>query len=317
VGADSKIEWTHHTFNPWRGCSKISPGCAHCYAERMSHRNPQLLGEWGDDGVRAMASETYWKQPLSWDRAAQVAGERRRVFCASLADVFEDRPELVAPRVRLFHLINETPNLDWLLLTKRPENVLKFQGGNGVPRSWTENFPPNVWMGTSVEDQQRADERIPQLLRIPAPVRFLSIEPLIEAVDLEGDSLWCLDCPRCEDEGYHESDTNAWICHHCDSTQKSDEAGIDWVIVGGESGPGARPLHPDWVRSLRDQCQAAHVPFFFKQWGEFIHPHSRELHLSSARLIEFKGALLQRVGKAAAGRLLDGRTWDEFPEVAR
>src|SRR5262245_49606753 len=118
---NSKIQWTDHTFNVWRGCEKVSPGCAHCYAETMSRRNPAVLGEWGKHGTRVIASEAMWREPLKWDRQARAAGVRKRVFCASLADVFEDRPELVAPRERLFRLIEDTPNLDWQLLTKRPE----------------------------------------------------------------------------------------------------------------------------------------------------------------------------------------------------
>lgn len=144
MAENSKIEWTNHTFNPWRGCQKVSPGCQHCYAETLSKRNPAVLGEWGPNGKRVIASEAHWRLPLKWNKAAKLAGERHRVFCASLADVFEDRPELVAPRVRLFHLISETPNLDWLLLTKRPENIRRFWGDPETVRSWSESMPPNV-----------------------------------------------------------------------------------------------------------------------------------------------------------------------------
>lgn len=251
---DSKIQWCHSTFNPWRGCTKVSPGCANCYAEKQSRRNPKVLGVWGDQGTRVIAAESYWRMPLTWNREAAAAGERHRVFCASLADVFEDRPELVAPRVRLFHLIQETPHLDWLLLTKRPENVIRFRGGDGVPRSWPENMPPNVWLGTSVEDQKRADERIPHLLQVPARVRFLSCEPLLGPVDL---TRLC------------HGKVNSLTGDLCSNGGEWLEQGpsVSWVIAGGESGAGARECNIGWIRSLRDQCQAAGVAFFCKQLG--------------------------------------------------
>jgi protein gp37 len=263
--SETKIEWAHYTFNCWRGCAKVSPGCANCYAETMSRRNPKVLGEWGPDGTRVVAAEPYWRLPAKWDREAAAAGERRRVFCASLADVFENRPELVAPRVRLYHLIQETPNLDWLLLTKRPENVRRFHGGGGVPRSWPENMPPNVWLGTSVEDQARADERIPHLLRTPAAVRFLSCEPLLGPLRLGN---WIArDCPSCggvgpDAPGFGDADPD---CRRCEGRGAPED--IHWAIVGGESGPGARPCDVNWVRSLVRQCREADVPCFVKQLG--------------------------------------------------
>jgi protein gp37 len=278
------IEWTAtrradgtlapgFTFNPWRGCTKVSPGCTHCYAETLSHRNPKVLGIWGDNGTRVVASEAAWREPWKWDRAAGAAGERHRVFCASLADVFEDRPELVAPRVRLFHLINETPNLDWLLLTKRPENIRRFCGAPDVRRSWAESTPPNVWLGTSIENQATADERIPHLLKTPAAVRFLSCEPLLGPVDLMP---WFQRGERCRECGSTKLGTldpcgPDWyaglppLCTRCGGLTESP---IHWVIVGGESGPKARPMHPAWARSLRDQCQAAGVSYFMKQMSK-------------------------------------------------
>jgi protein gp37 len=314
MGELSKIEWTDHTFNAWRGCTKVSPGCHACYAETMSHRNPGVLGEWGPNGKRVVAAESYWRQPLKWDRDAKAAGERRRVFCASLSDVFEDREDLLEPRDRLFDLIGETPNLDWLLLTKRPENLARFlpwchdHAGQYRDRYW-----PNVWIGTSVEDQQRANERIPRLVDIPAAVHFLSVEPLLGPADFS----------RCwyTSDGEHEP---AYV-------------GIHWVIVGGESGPRARPMHPDWARLIRDQCQAAGVPFFFKQWGEWAPSDDDtprgvpEIYLDRSGIVtptaspyepgcpcdHMPGeASLVRVGKARAGRLLDDREWSEMPAVA-
>lgn len=310
MGQNSTIEWTDHTFNPWEGCQIVSPGCAHCYA---AARDRRLHGgaHWKHGGPRLFHSDAYWREPLKWDRAAAVEGVRRRVFCASLADVFEDRADLVAPRARLFALIRETPHIDWLLLTKRPENAARLWGeahradpvchGIGIP------WPHNVWLGTTVEDQQRADERIPHLLAVPAVVRFLSCEPLLGPVDLD-----------------------RWIGPQL----------LHWVIAGGESGRGARPMHPAWARSLRDQCTAAGVAFFFKQWGEWVpiwamasDPDCRNVpalkdcpEAKRRRVINLAGGhgfhgdavhVVQAVGKAAAGRELDGCTHDEFPGVRR
>jgi protein gp37 len=259
VGENSAIEWTHHTFNPWRGCARVSEGCRHCYAETLSKRNPKVLGTWGVDGARVMAAESYWRLPVKWNAEAAAVGERRRVFCASLADVFEDRPDLVDARGRLWRLIHDTPQLDWLLLTKRPENVTVMAPG------WFWCWPANAWLGTTVENRD-ALRRIDHVRDSGAPVVFLSIEPLLEdlgPVDLRG---------------------------------------VSWVIVGGESGHGARPMYPEWARAIRDQCVAAGVPFFFKQWGEWRPVAPRSLNIV-------------QVGKKAAGRLLDGQEWNQMPEV--
>jgi len=246
----TKIQWTDHTFNPVRGCTKVSPGCANCYAEKGSKRNPAVLGEWGPDGKRVIAAESYWRQPLKWDREAKAAGVRRRVFCASLADVFEDNDQVVEARERLWDTIDATPHLDWLLLTKRPENL-----GHMVPwcrdhaGEYRERFWDNVWLGVSVEDQKRAGERIPKLLEIPAAVRFLSVEPLLGRVDLE----------RAAPCGYYCDPSVGHVDHSL--------VGIDWVIVGGESGPSARPCRLEWIRSIVAQCEAAGVACFVKQLG--------------------------------------------------
>ncbi|MCA1686906.1 MAG: phage Gp37/Gp68 family protein, partial [Planctomycetia bacterium] len=193
----TKIAWCHSTFNPWKGCSRISEGCRFCYAETMSRRNPKVLGVWGDGGTRVAAGEATLRAPFKWDREAGKAGGRRRVFCASLADVFEDRPELTAYRARLWQTILYTPNLDWLLLTKRPGNVLPalkavhaYQKERALDDDCLAEWiggsypPPNVWLGVSVEDQGAADERIPRLLETPAAVRFLSVEPLLSPINL-------------------------------------------------------------------------------------------------------------------------------------
>lgn len=267
MGRYSGIEWTHHTFNPWWGCTKVSPACAHCYAESWSKRVGLAL--WGEESPRRFFADAHWKQPLLWDKAAASDGDRHRVFAASMADVFEDRVDLVAPRERLWELIAGTPNLDWLLLTKRPELVAGL-----VP--WVQ-WPHNVWLGVTAENQRLLDQRLTHLGRLPAVVRFLSCEPLLGSLD---------------------------VTRHARS--------IDWVITGGETGGRSRPTHPKWFGSLRDQCLAEGIPFHFKQWGDW-HP---DLEGSTSKVVTWKGApaRLQRVGKRVAGRLLEGRTWDGLPQ---
>jgi protein gp37 len=297
-------------FNPWRGCTKVSAGCTNCYAETLSHRNPAVLGEWGPNGTRVVASETKWREALSWDRAAKKAGERHRVFCASLADVFEDwdgpmvnskGEALVANqwwpklgrgsfdrlimnhvRERLDSLIRATPNLDWLILTKRPENIYRM-GEDHMFGLTQDNrklaIHSNVWMGTTVENQEQADIRIPHLLRTPAAVRFLSVEPMLGPIDLRR---WMPKHPffltRCEHCGWTGSselcdvdrfhDDADVVCPACHTVMLADEIpGIGWTICGGESGPHARPFDLAWARDLRDQCKTAGVSYFAKQMG--------------------------------------------------
>jgi len=309
MSENSAIQWTDHTWNPVRGCTKISPGCKNCYAARDALRFPGIRGIWGDAGTRIAAVPDAWKAPMKWNRQAQFPVDvkwnqetgkgtsifaRPRVFCASLADVFEDwkgwihhpdkrgengimpafwngrsivrcdekianevkRPASMADiRTQLFQLIEYTPHLDWQLLTKRPENVMAM-----VPESWRAGFPANVWMGATVEDQQRANERIPILLSIPAKVRFLSCEPLLESLDLMWPESIFPDGPtRCC--GGHECGCHGQPC------EPPMLYGIHWVITGGESGPGCRPADLEWFRSLRDQCASIGVPFFMKQLG--------------------------------------------------
>ena len=293
MAENSKIEWTDHTFNPWHGCVKVSAGCKHCYADAQDRRfGPS---HWGPGAERKLMSEAYWRQPLRWNRDAAEANVRRKVFCASMADVFERLPadhpsagDQAAAREKLWNLIYVTTHLDWLLLTKRPENVRDI-----VPPSWWgQGFPANVWIGTSVEDQAAASARIPHLLRVPARVRFLSCEPLLGPVDL---------CDYLTPTGY----VDRYVA----------EPGIEWVICGGESGLGARPMHPEWARGLRDQCTASGVPFFFKQWGQFspdLDGSARYVNVLSGVPMDAP-APMYPVGKHAAGRLLDGREWDEMP----
>lgn len=335
MAENSAIEWTDHTFNPWLGCVKVSDGCKHCYAETLMDKRYGRV-KWGPTGERVRTSPANWRKPYQWDKQAKAEGRRYRVFCASLADVFEAKPDqqgdLNRWRTDLGVMIENTPHLDWLLLTKRPENVnhlaqYMFDGG----------LPSNVWIGTSVENQEQADKRIPELLKIPAAVRFLSCEPLLGKILLDdGCNSW-LSC-RSDSPEYPEDDSNYEECCESYAVGGSHFHGIDWVIVGGESGPHARPMHPDWARAIRDQCQEAGVPFFFKQWGAYepVTPlyEGRDDEMEDGRgdLVcmssggyvyqDYDGQpsdpnswLMERVGKKAAGRILDGRTWDEFPLV--
>ena len=230
------IPWTDHTFNPWWGCVKVSPGCKNCYAETYSNR---FGNWWGPDGERRFFGDKHWNEPLKWNRKAEKLGIRHKVFCGSMCDFLEHRKDLVEAQDRLFDLVEQTPHLDWLMLSKRLENAFIMQ-------PWiTDGFPDNVWLGTSVENQEQADIRIPKLLKIPAKVRFLSCEPLLEEIDI---SKWI------------ELELQAFGGHGSATFPRPN-----WVIVGGESGPKRRPFNPDWARSLRDQCKKAGVPFFMKQ----------------------------------------------------
>ncbi|MFP4889289.1 phage Gp37/Gp68 family protein [Paraburkholderia sp. EG304] len=290
MSENSKIEWTDHTFNPWEGCQKVGPGCDHCYAET---RNARFSGgtaiNWGPGAPRRRTSPANWRKPLAWNAAHDeffaVHGRRQRVFCASLADVFDNA---VDPTWRrdLFNLIAKTPNLDWLLLTKRIGNVMQMISETAQYRFDLEciespRLPDNVWLGATVVNQAEADRDIPKLLAVPARVRFLSMEPLLGPVNLwlptrtwtnsAGDTTCdhCCNGDRCDDPTHYERGMPEWRvrCPHCRGTGNGKP--IDWVIVGGESGTDARPMHPSWPRALRDQCAAAGVPFLFKQWGEW------------------------------------------------
>lgn len=288
MGENSKIEWTDHTFNPWIGCQKVSAGCDHCYAETQNNFRKWNGGTWGPHAPRKRTSAGYWKQPLLWALQARETGDRPRVFCASLADVFDNQAPDGA-RDDLWALIRSTPELDWLLLTKRPENIAKM-----LPADWGEGYA-NVWLGTTVEDQANANRRVPLLLSIPAKVRFLSCEPLLGHValhalnlhaDRPSDALRGVQCvPDDSPEGFHNEPMSK----------------IDWVIAGGESGGDARPMDIEWARSLRDWCAASETPFMFKQWGAFVP--------------EINGRY-RKVSKKVAGRILDGVEHNGFPQVS-
>lgn len=305
--AETKIEWAHYTLNPWRGCTKVSEGCKNCYADKMSVRNPRVLGVWGPSGTRPVAVESYWRQPLKWNAEAQAAGEIRRVFCGSLMDIFEGEDTMPADawrnvqqaRGRLYDIIEKTPHLEWLLLTKRPENILPL-----INFEWRDDgIPSNIRFGTSVEDQKTAHERIPKLLDV-GHKNFLSMEPLLGPVDLTH-----IQFPN---ELGNIEEWNALDDTSDDPSYKGGGKCIDWVIVGGESGGHARAMDPAWPRSIRDQCQAAGVPFLFKQWGEYA---PNWLNDDDGNKIE-GSEWIDRMGKKIAGRHLDGREWNEFPEVS-
>lgn len=297
MGSITKIQWCDHTFNPWRGCTKVHTGCLNCYAEKQSKRNPGVLGIWGDHGTRVVASEEMWEQPLKWNAAAKADGVRRRVFCASLADVFEEwagpvhdsqsrrlwvsnrgtmpiEPDTGEPgfafertpltlqdvRRRLFELIDETPWLDWLLLTKRPENVRRMMPNYSYHACHTgdcphdvmsqcdpnKQFRQNVWLGTSISDQATADKAIPELLKCRdlAPVLFVSVEPLVRRIILRK---------------FLPVDPNNF--------DPEFRTGLDWLIIGGESGPKARPCDVEWIRDAVEECQRSAIPVFVKQLG--------------------------------------------------
>jgi protein gp37 len=359
--AETKIEWAYYTFNGWRGCTRVSAGCHFCYAETLSKRNPGVLGIWGPPpkGKRVVGTDAYWDEPLAWDRAAAAAGERRRVFAYSLADVFEEfsghlvdvkgerlynhvdinasaidgsvGATLDHARARLFRLICKTPNLDWMLLTKRPENILPMlrrllrmfveadlEPESSIMQRWLapgpggiSKPPRNLWFGTSVEDQEAASIRIPLLRAVPAVCRFLSVEPLLSSTRLN-------------------LAIHAAIPKHVE-TWPTERVNNWWVIAGGESGPNARPMHPDNARSIRDECLESNVPFLFKQWGDWapegletagrqvvsraVFPDGSHLPDLTGRGTNGEGAaVMWKVGKKAAGRLLDRREWNEVPD---
>lgn len=224
----SHIQWTDHTHNPWWGCARVSPACRFCYADTTAQRwKGSDTTLWRRNGERRMMSDAYWRQPLKWNRAAEAAGTPLKVFCASMADVFEDHPQVVEARERLWRLIEVTPWLRWQLLTKRPENVAAMA-------PWGDDWPASVWLGTSVENQRWADARVPILLDTPAKVRFLSAEPLLSMVNLR---------------------------------QHLATGLIHQVIIGGESGAKARSMEVSWVRDLLHQCSDLEVAAFVKQTG--------------------------------------------------
>lgn len=311
MSSTTNIEWCDATFNPWIGCTKVSPGCAHCYAETLDrNRYSKTLGggtreapisHWGPGAPRHRTGT--WGEPLRWNLAAQAAGKRPRVFCASLADWLDAEVPLDW-LCELLLLIRACSHLDWLLLTKRPQlwasrmEAVRAAGGisGQIAAEWLCGRPMGwVWVGTTIEDRPRMTERLSPLLAIPAAVRFLSCEPLLEHIRLDA----------------------ALLNLSGDDTTPGEMPGIHWVICGGESGPGARPMHPEWARSLREQCYAASVPFFFKQWGDWL-PMYQEMARTTPAIARDRhhwddGTNTFRVGKIVAGRQLDGAEHSKFP----
>ena len=269
VAQNSDIEWTDHTFNPWTGCTNISPGCDNCYAEAWSKRSGHVV--WGNH-PRKRTTEAYWRAPLAWQAAAQsfrlTHGRRQRVFCASLADVFDNQ---VDPTWRsdLFNLIEKTPDLDWQLLTKRPQNIAKM-----LPSNWGSKGWPNAWLGFTAEDQARFDQRKRFISEVPAAVWFISYEPAIGPLRID------INDPR-----------------------------PDWLIVGGESGPKARPLDPSWVLDILQDCHLLNISPFFKQWGNFENNPLTGMHSYS------KNELKEADPNGKGGGLVDGKLVRQFPRT--
>lgn len=314
MGENTKIEWARHTFNPWYGCQKVSPACDSCYAEGWAKRSG--LVEWGPHAARRRSSPTAWKQPFKWDKAAKTAGERHSVFGPSLGDIFDNQ---VDPSWRrdYFDVIRATPNLIYLLLTKRPQNIIKMcEAADGLP--------PNVGLGTTVEDQQRADLNVPALLRAKRSLSplfaFLSCEPLLGPIDLvDSDGAYAFGTmtvrlPKRKPDIHPPITYDSSLGHAIGSLGGSiayNNDGIDWVIIGGESGGNARPMNPVWARSLRDQCAVSDVPFFFKQWGEWV--SVSEVEGEGPHFSFPDGRTVRRVGKKRTGATLDGVEHKAFP----
>lgn len=350
----SRIEWTDATWNPITGCAPISEGCANCYAKREAEG--RLRGKHGypqDEPFRVVFHADKLEQPLKWSRP-------RKIFVCSMGDLFhEDVPDMSI--VNVFAVMAEARQHKFLVLTKRPERMSEIISHPTIANDvWVKTsrglgsesavWPlPNVWLGVTAENQLRADERIPVLLQIPAAKRFVSVEPMLGPVDI---SPWdkCNACGKLrssfDPDGVMGKPWNSMFCHmHYDPESSCEgsyaKSALDWVICGGETGANARPLHPDWVRGLRDQCREAQVPFFFKSWGEWVSTYDRDIddpdwrncparngprkewtsrhierYVNSAGGQGFHGervVFMRRIGKRNAGRLLDGRTWDEEP----
>jgi protein gp37 len=293
----TKIEWATESWNPITGCSPVSEGCQNCYARRMANRLRGRFGYPEDEPFKVTFHSDKLEQPLHWKKP-------RMIFVCSMGDLFHENVNFMSI-LETLHQVWANHRHVFLILTKRPRRMMDYFEWNASQNGWTPNRLSNLWLGVSVENQQRADERIPILLQIPATKRFASIEPMLGPVDIY----------KHLDPLYKDKDGPF-------NTQQAKPK-IDWVIVGGESGPGARPMHPDWPRSVRDQCQEAGIPFFFKQWGEWK-PHSERLgggiFLKPDGMKTCQGdywdghaAAMDRVGKKTAGRLLDGREWNERP----
>lgn len=319
--AETQIEWADAVWNPVTGCTPISEGCEHCYARRMAYR---LRGRYGYPEDNPFCVTLH---PERLGEPRKISGDGKRIFVCSMGDLFHPSvpDEFIA---RVWAVMQLEVRHYFIVLTKRPERLLEIYPRlqelmeihaedslkQAAPCTYGPWPLPNVWIGVTAENQQRADERIPILLQIPAAVHWVSCEPLLGPIDL---SPWLKDwsCPVCSGTGVVRFGMATKRCpKQCHRSWK-EGCQLHWVICGGETGPNARPMHPDWVRSLRDQCQAASVPFFFKHWGEWREDSFAWANLSSRPSIDVHGTCFVRIGRKTAGRLLDGRTWDEFPQA--
>ena len=314
----TKIEWAEETWNPIIGCSKVSPGCTNCYAERMAGRLANISAQvenygnvvnWQDDEepheIKALGKwtgkthfvESALEKPIHWKKP-------RTIFVCSMGDLFHETVSF-NDILEVMYIIDRCPQHTFLLLTKRPERMHEFFT-SWVPNPFWINgdYLPNVWLGVTAENQEMANERIPILLDIPAAKRFVSIEPMLGPVEF----------PKVPMTRSAKLDIIM------------QRTSLDWIICGGESGPKARPMHPNWARSIRDQCVAAKIPFMFKQWGEWVdefHPSAvHGKHKITDRFVDitsdgqdYKGVYMYNVGKKAAGRKLDGKIWNQKPEI--
>lgn len=316
MAENTKIEWAHHTFNPWIGCQKVGPGCDHCYAETWDARFEGV--RWGPHAQRTRTKEANWTKVRRWNRKAGEAGIRERVFVASLADICDTHSSIKTEwRSDLAELVCACENLDFLFLTKRAGNITSV-----LSSMFPEGIPQNLWMGITIVNQEEADRDIIKLLKakqeLGLSIAFLSMEPLLGPVDL------AFTGARPENSVNFRLDALRGVWMGRDHLVSDHTARIDWVIVGGESGADARPMDPAWVRALRDQCQEAGTPFLFKQWGEWfaygeIDAQGRENSRTRGEDPTVwhawpEGGFSVRLGKAQAGRHLDGVTHDAVPE---
>lgn len=313
------------TWNHWRGCAKVSPACHHCYAESLAKRNPKTLGGWGPGALRVKASGPFDKlAPHKWDRWAADLGVRFCVFALSMGDWLDDEVE-IGWLAELLLLIQKTPNLDWLLLTKRPENfqertsLVCSLNLNRVSRdaafAWSADWsngrpPPNVAIGITAEDDQWLQKRLPHFIAIPARIKFLSCEPLLGPLHVS--HLLSRRLGEFVQTPHTEADLHCWPQRVTART-----ADIDWIIAGGESGSAeSRPTHPEWLRTMRDECAGANIPFFFKQWGDWLpagHHAERLPRDKRCKGCDLGGQIMLRAGKKNTGSLLDGRQHHESP----
>lgn len=329
----SKIEWTDAVWNPVTGCTPISEGCKNCYAERMAKRLRGRAGYPADESFRVTLHPDRLDQPLHWRKP-------RRIFVCSMGDLFHEDVDFKFIAA-VFGIMAVCPQHTFIILTKRPQIMKNFF-------DWTVNFDgkyafyhpsnqlraccdaahhyagyfyntalfpstdtpwplPNVYLGVTAENQEQADKRIPILLQVPAAVRFVSVEPMLGPVNIEpfieGTCLFC----------YGQGEVGPRTpCKSCNGTGEGGKLG--WIVCGGESGPGARPIHPDWARKVRADCVAARLPFFFKQWGEYIPICQANETQSRGRIVcDGKHGNWHKVGKKAAGRELDGQVWNQMP----